>query len=51
MSSNPVIARLLSANAQWAEAVQGAEPTFFAESSMGQSPKVGTFIAHHEPTI
>ncbi|KAI0056984.1 carbonic anhydrase [Artomyces pyxidatus] len=34
------IARLFTANAQWADAVTHAEPGFFEESAKGQSPKV-----------
>jgi len=37
---HPVLARLLSANAQWASDVNQAEPGFFAQTAQGQSPKV-----------
>jgi carbonic anhydrase len=34
------IQRMLTANAQWAEDVLQAEPSFFEESAKGQSPHV-----------
>ncbi|KAI0925969.1 hypothetical protein AcV5_008552 [Taiwanofungus camphoratus] len=40
MAHDPVLARLLANNAQWAADVDKAEPAFFAESAKGQSPKV-----------
>jgi len=39
-SDYPVLARLLSSNAQWAKDVSAAYPTFFPTSAKGQSPKV-----------
>ncbi|KAI0076643.1 carbonic anhydrase [Panus rudis PR-1116 ss-1] len=36
----PILAKLLAANAQWAEDVEDAEPGFFEISSKGQSPKI-----------
>jgi hypothetical protein len=39
---HPDLARLLSANAQWASDVNKAEPGFFAKAAEGQSPKVNT---------
>ncbi|KZT18507.1 carbonic anhydrase [Neolentinus lepideus HHB14362 ss-1] len=36
----PVLARLLSANAQWADDVARAEPGFFDAGAKGQAPKV-----------
>jgi len=36
----PILERLLSANAQWADAVQQSDPKFFPTSSKGQYPKV-----------
>ncbi|EPQ50288.1 carbonic anhydrase [Gloeophyllum trabeum ATCC 11539] len=39
-SQFPVLARLLSANAQWAEDVARAEPRFFDECAGGQVPKI-----------
>jgi carbonic anhydrase len=36
----PATARLLSANAQWAEDVTKVQPGFFEESAKGQTPKV-----------
>lgn len=38
---NAAIERMLTANSQWAEDVQKAEPSFFEESAKGQSPHVG----------
>lgn len=35
---NAAIERMLTANSQWAEDVQKAEPSFFEESAKGQSP-------------
>ncbi|EIW56301.1 carbonic anhydrase [Trametes versicolor FP-101664 SS1] len=40
MPQDYVLARLLHNNAQWAEAVERADPGFFARSAEGQSPKV-----------
>lgn len=40
MSQDPVLARILANNAQWAADVERAEPGFFAECAKGQAPKV-----------
>lgn len=40
---NP-LKRMLAANAQWAEDVARAEPSFFEDSAKGQSPHVSIFI-------
>ena len=40
MSQDPILARLLANNAQWAADVERAEPGFFAECAEGQAPKV-----------
>lgn len=40
MANHTCLARLLSANAQWAKDVSYAEPQFFNEAAKGQSPKV-----------
>ncbi|KAL1757186.1 carbonic anhydrase [Schizophyllum commune] len=40
MASFPPLARLLSANAQWAADVEQVEPGFFAECAKGQTPRV-----------
>ena len=40
MSEDPTLNRLLQNNAQWAEDVAKAEPSFFQQSAQGQSPKV-----------
>ena len=37
---DPAIARIFTANSQWADAVSDAEPQFFQASAKGQSPKV-----------
>ncbi|KAF9013964.1 carbonic anhydrase [Cyathus striatus] len=38
MSRNHTLQRMLTANAQWAEDVEKAEPGFFAECAKGQNP-------------
>ncbi|TFY58827.1 hypothetical protein EVJ58_g6167 [Rhodofomes roseus] len=40
MSQDPILARILANNAQWAADVERAEPGFFAECAKGQAPKV-----------
>ncbi|KAI0734196.1 carbonic anhydrase [Fomitopsis betulina] len=40
MSQDPILARLLANNAQWAADVERAEPGFFADCAKGQAPKV-----------
>jgi carbonic anhydrase len=37
---DPTLAKILSNNAQWAAAVNTADPSFFPESAKGQTPKV-----------
>lgn len=37
---DPAIARIFTANSQWADAVSDAEPQFFQASAKGQSPNV-----------
>ncbi|GBE86776.1 Carbonic anhydrase [Sparassis crispa] len=39
-TEDPILARLLANNAQWANDVETAEPGFFAKCAEGQSPKV-----------
>jgi hypothetical protein len=41
---HPVLARLLSANEQWARDVEKAEPGFFQQMSKGQTPQVSTIF-------
>ncbi|KAI6005373.1 carbonic anhydrase [Pisolithus marmoratus] len=38
--STPLLASLLSANAQWAERTSNAHPGFFGQCAKGQSPKI-----------
>ena len=40
---DPTLARIFLSNAQWAEAVNAAEPRFFEQSAEGQAPKVRPF--------
>lgn len=40
---DPTLARIILSNAQWAEAVNAAEPDFFERSAEGQTPKVRPF--------
>jgi len=40
---DPTLARIFLSNAQWAEAVNAAEPGFFEQSAEGQAPKVRPF--------
>lgn len=37
---DPTLARIFLSNAQWAEAVNAAEPRFFEQSAEGQAPKI-----------
>jgi len=37
---HPHVAGFLTANAQWAQDVANAEPTFFEDSAKGQAPKI-----------
>jgi carbonic anhydrase len=42
-ADHPVLARLLSSNAQWSRDVVSVEPDFFENSAKGQAPKVCVF--------
>ena len=44
------LARLFTANNQWAAAVRDAEPDFFQTSAKGQAPKVRFLLVHSYPS-